>query len=573
MIQHLDGWEARIRAKFAEVCLKRSNMHAYQDTALEFLLANPFSALFIDMGLGKTVTAGSLAALLLSELNDEKILIIAPLRVATDTWPTEFTLWEHLAPFNLSVIHADDDDPRIGEAQKAARAAKRAQLQDRGMFTSQITQEADKAAQRAGTECKEQIRLDAMASTASIHIISRDWVEWLCTRKHASWDYTTVIIDESSGFKDWTTARFKALAKIRNAGKIRRLHCLTATPAAESYEHLFAQVFLMDGGKRLGMDIKPFRARYFTENKYTRKWELRPDAEEEILAKISDICLVMKSKDYLDLEEPTFAVREVHMTAAEEKLYKTMEKDMVVEMPDGALVEAGTAAALSAKLLQMASGVLYDTQLLPGQSDFDDIELVKVKKVYPVHEHKIEMLKDIVEGLQGRPVLVAYHFKSSLARLKLAFPKAVVMDKTGKCIKAWKAGKIPMLLMHPQSGGHGLNLQAGGHNIVFFDIPWSYELYTQFIGRLARQGQKFRVLVQLLVTRGTLDAAVVEALQGKGDAQDKLFRILMRMRKAMLAARAAIGKAQTSSKVSAPTVPKKTPQKASDALSWEDAAL
>lgn len=541
-----DDFDERIKAKFANVEFTRDMMHPYQETAFEFLLNNPFSALFIDMGLGKTVSAGTLIAHLLMALDDEKVLIIAPMRVATDTWPTEIQRWEHLAPFNYSVIYADDDDPRIAEASARARQAKRADLQGRAMFTSEINKEVNSAAGRAGTQMKEEIRIAAVNSTASIHIIPRDWVEWLCSRMAANWPYTTVIIDESSGFKDWTTARFKALSKIRNAGKITRLHCLTATPAAENYAHLFGQVFLMDGGKRLGLDVNNFLARYFTKCPYTKKYKIRPGGEEDILAKITDICLVMKSKDYLDLEEPTFVVREVHMTESETTLYETMKKDAVLELPDGSVIEAETAAALSSKLLQMGSGVLYETRLEPGQTEDDD--MARVKKVHHIHNHKIEMLKDIVEGLQGRPVLVGYHFKSSLARLQAAFPNAVVMDKMGKCIKKWNKGEIPMLLMHPQSGGHGLNLQKGGHNIVFFDIPWSLELYLQFIGRLARQGQKHRVLVQLLVTKGTLDRTVVDALTAKEDAQEALFRILIRMRRALAAAKTAIGKARTSSK-------------------------
>lgn len=526
---------ARIAAMFSDVEFDRQQMHPYQNEGLQFLKDNPYSALFIDMGLGKTVTAGTLAVDLLDfdEMEeDEQILIIGPLRVATDTWPNEFRKWQHMAAHKVQVVHVDDDDPRINEARK--RGYKLGMENASELFTSERQKAATAVATRHAAECRENIRQEYATSKARIHIISRDWVEWLVNFHRAKWPYRTVIIDESSGFKDHNTSRFKALAKCRNStfanGKpfIRRMHLLTATPAAESYLHLFAQLFLMDGGKRLGKEIRNFQERYFTENKYTRKWKLRPGGEEDILDKIKDICMVMKAKDYLDQEDPIFAVRHVHMTAAEEALYRTMEKDMIVQLSDGSEIEAETAAALSSKLLQMGSGVLYETQLLPGQTEDDDH--VKVKKVHQIHDHKIEMLKEIVEAAQGKPILVGYHFKSSLERLKRAFPKAVAMDATGKCIKDWNAGKIPMLLMHPQSGGHGLNLQKGGHNMVFFDIPWSLELYLQFIGRLARQGQKFRVLVQLLVCKGTLDETVVEALNSKGDAQEEMFKILQRMR-------------------------------------------
>ena len=532
--------EQWLKERFADVEFEREQMHVYQEEGLQFLKRNPYSALFIDMGLGKTVTAGTLAADLLMELEeDEKILIIGPLRVATDTWPNEFRKWRHLAAHKVCVVHVDDDDPRIAEARRAGRAAGRANSS--ALFTSEKAKEGEIWGTRWAAECKEKIRQEKANSRISIHIVSRDWVEWLVEHHKTKWPYRTVIIDESSGFKDHNTSRFKALAKVRNSkfisGRplIRRMHLLTATPAAESYVHLFAQLFLMDGGKRLGMDINPFLERYFTENKYTRKWKLRPGGEADILDKIKDICMVMKAKDYLDQEDPIFATRGVHMTVAETKLYDQMRDEMVVQLPDGSEIEAETAAALSSKLLQMGSGVLYETQLLPGQTDDDDH--VKIKKVHKIHDHKIEMLKEIVEGLQGKPILVGYHFKSSLARLKAAFPKAVAMDATGKCIKDWNAGKIPMLLMHPQSGGHGLNLQKGGHNIVFFDIPWSLELYLQFIGRLARQGQKLRVLVQLLVCIGTLDETVVTALNAKEDAQEEMFKILNRLRRQLAKAR------------------------------------
>lgn len=546
-----DEFDQRIRARFAEVKFTREMMHKYQDTCLDFLRDNPYSALFIDMGMGKTVTCGTLIAELLMELvEDEKILIIGPLRVATDTWPTEFTVWQHLAPFDVSVIHADEDDPRIAERGKAAAAASRADNECRPMATSMKAKEAAQARQRAETQCKEDIRVEAVNSKCSIHIISRDWVEWLVARhdpKKNPWPYRTIFIDESSSFKDISTNRFKALKKVRDAkfksGEpvVRRMHLLTATPAAETYEHLFAQIYLIDGGKRFGSSITNFRERYFTQNKYTHKWKLREGAEEEILAKCADICLVMKQQDYLNLPEPQYIDRTVHMSASEMALYAKMAEDSIVELPDGTRVEAETAAALSQKLLQMASGVLYETMLLPGQTEEDDF--VKIKKIHSIHEHKLEALKEIVEEAQGQPILVGYHHRASLDRLLKTFPKAVKMDKMGKCIKEWNKGNIPILLMHPQSGGHGLNLQAGGHIVVFYDIPWSLELYMQFIRRLARQGQKMRVLVYHLVTKGTLDAAVVQALQAKEDAQEMMLALITAI-KAEMKARAKRAKKQ-----------------------------
>lgn len=528
------GIRAWLDKQFAEVELSREQMHEYQGTAHDFLIRNPFSALFIDMGLGKTVTCGTLIADLLDDLDFEgKVLIVAPLRVATQTWPDEFRKWRHLAHLSPSVIHVDDDDPRLKEAAARGRAMGRAESHQ---FKSQQDKAVRENETRMVAQMREKIRMDASRHPSSVHIISADWIEWLVAqynRKGAPWPYKTIIIDESSGFKNHNAARFIALKLVRDQpGFVTRLHLLTATPAAETYEHLFAQIYLLDRGQRFGREIGKFRDRYFIrphQRDPSRKWKLRPDAEKEILAKISDICLVMKAKDYLEMEEPLYVTREVRMTEAQATLYRTMQEDMVVTLDDGSEISADTAASLSAKLLQMASGVLYETQLKPGQEEDDDH--VKILKVHNIHTHKLDELEQIVEEAQGQPILVGYHFRASKDRLKQRFgDKITFMDAEGKCKRAWNAGKIPILAMHPKSGGHGLNLQAGGHIIVWYDIPWSLELYQQFIGRLARQGQKHRVSVFHLVTRGTLDEAVVSALAMKDDAQEKLFKILKRMR-------------------------------------------
>jgi len=515
----LDSFDSWIRERFTLVKLTREHMHLYQLEAYEFLRDNPFSALFIDMGLGKTVTSLTLATDLLKDFAYGKVLIIGPLRVATETWPTEIATWEHCAQHNYQLIHAFDDDPRLKAAAATARSEGRAQ----GLSPSQV----QSLGQKAETAEKERIRADATRSRKSIHIISRDWVEWLVNFWGAKWPYRCVIIDESSGFKDHASGRFKALAKVRNTpGLIERLHELTATPAAETYEHLFAQMYLMDKGERLGKNITTYRERYFTQNRYSFKWVLRPGAEHEILTKISDICLVMKAEDYLDVAKPVFAPRYVSMDASQQALYDKMEKDFIVQLPDGTEIEAETAAALSQKLLQLASGVLYDTQLVETA---EAGQLAKKTTVHRVHEHKLDCLGQIVDESQGEPLLVAYHFKASLERLKARFPNAVVMDKDGKCVKDWNKRKIQMLLIHPQSAGHGLNLQHGGHNLVFFDLPWSLENFLQTIGRLARQGQKRIVVVQPVLCRGTLDEYVFELLAKKEDAQDKLFALLKRL--------------------------------------------
>lgn len=556
----LDAFDLRIKAKFADVCLTRSQMHDYQHEGFQFLMANPFSGLIVDMGLGKTVMAGTMITDLLSEFaNDDKVLIIGPLRVATSTWPDEFRRWQHMAAFNISVIHVEDDDPRIAEARRNAVRASRADNDGRMMFKSEIEKEARDAGQRAEAAMRCHIRETAALSTASVHIVSRDWIEWLVSfwakpKGGSNWPYRTVIIDESSGFKDYSSNRFKALASIRNTpGLITRLHILTATPAAEGVEGLFAQIFLLDGGKRFGIHITKFRKLYLDENKYTRKWTAKPGAEEQIMALCADILKVMKKEQYLPSTPPQFITRFVDMKPAERELYDTMAAKMIVQLPDGHKVEAKTAAALSAKLLQMASGVLYDTQLISGTDESDPDAVLKILKVHKIHDHKIDALKQIIEEAQGKPVLVGYHHRSTLDRLLKAFPLSKQMDKSNKIRGPWNKGKVPMLLMHPASGGHGLNLQEGGSIVIYFDIPWSLELYIQFIGRLDRQGQKERVTVYLLVCRGTLDEAVVAALAAKNDAQNLLFKLLQKFRRrfarmAKLQAADAIAKALQTSK-------------------------
>ncbi len=523
-------FDERIRAKIAHIVRGYEDMHVYQHEAWQFLRDNPFSHLFIDLGMGKTVSSLTLIAWLLREITSEKILVIGPVRVMSDTWPTEIGLWEHTAHMSYTLIREDDDDPRL----KAARAVDRRENPERSfqrdMLVAQGVNEAEiltKLGPTNDTRARHAIRAELARSSTNIHFINKEQLEWLVNLHKGKWPYRTVIIDEVSLFKDHSTHVFKALAKVRRTpGLITRLHGLTATPAAETYEHLWTLLYLLDLGERLGKKISWYRERYFTYNKWSMKFKLRPDAEHEILAKISDVCLVMKAEDYLQLEKPNIIVKPVTLDPRQLDLYTKMEADFIVTLDDGTKVEADNAAALTGKLLQMASGVLYET-VTEGDWEVEDTR--KVTKVHHLHDHKIETLKEIVESLQGKPVLVAYHFKSSLDRLKKTFPKAVVMDRDGKCVKDWNAGKIQMLLIHPKSGGHGLNLQHGGHNLVFFDLTWSLELYLQLIGRLARQGQKHPVLVQLLVAIGTLDEAVCSAINGKAFDQEALFRILRRL--------------------------------------------
>jgi hypothetical protein len=470
--------------------------------------------------MGKSVSSLTV----LSDLFDDfalegKVLVIGPVRVVTDTWPKEIIKWRHTAALNYTLIRVADDDPRLLAARTLARAKARAN----GLRGAEV----EKYAQAAQTKRKHEILRELAASPSSIHYINREQVEWLVNLHGLKWPYRTVFIDESSSFKDHNSNRFKALAKVRRVpGLITRLHLLTASPAAESCMGLFSQIYLLDLGERLGKNITRYREEYFSYNKYSQQWKLREGAQDRILDKIKDITLVMRSKDYLSLEEPTVVPRYVSLSESQMVLYRRMEKESIVTLDDGTEIEAKTAAALSSKLLQMASGVLYETFMLLDQETED---MRKVRKVHHLHDAKIETLREIVESLDGEPLLVGYHHKSSFDRLMKAFPKAVAMDKEGRAIGPWNKRKIPLLLMHPQSGAHGLNMQDGGHNIVFFDLPWSYEYYDQFIGRLARQGQKNPVVVTPLIAVGTRDEDVFASLKKKEDAQERLFRTLKRL--------------------------------------------
>lgn len=471
-----------------------ADLHDYQRQLVEFLLEHPKSAAFVDLGLGKTVSALTVMDRLAQEFAFNRCLVIAPIRVARQTWPTELAKWKHLACYDYSLIRGEDDDPEVL---------------------------AVKAPQRPAV--KEALRRAALASNAPLHIINREMLDWLVDRcvERKAWPYDFVIIDESSSFKDHSSKRFKALAAMVERDRIKRMHQLTATPVSENYLGLYAQFYLLDGGRRFGKTVTGYRERYFTQNVYTYQWKIRPGAEEEITQKIADITIVMRARDHLNLEEPIIVPRPVRLPPKQRKLYERMQADYLAEMDDGTVIEAANAGVLSSKLTQLASGAVYD----------------EAGKVHAIHDEKIEELRQIVEEARGVPLLVGYWYRSSLERLRKAFPEATVMDRTGKAVKPWNDGKIPMLLGHPAGMAHGLNMQEGpGHLLAYFDIPWSYELYRQFIGRLARQGQKNPVRVFVIQTENTVDTdAIVPALAAKEDAQERLFARIQALRRNRLA--------------------------------------
>lgn len=444
-------------------------LHPYQDEAINFLHENPRSALWIDMGLGKTVSTLTVIRDLLRDNTAKRILVIAPLKVAQQTWPREIAEWRHLQNIKYTVIYHKDRAVRTQMAQSPDR----------------------------------------------LHIINREMLPWLISMwaEMKKWPYDVVVVDESSSFKDHTTNRYKALKRVRKI--VKRMHHLTATPAAESYMGLFAQFYLLDGGERFGDSITAFRERYFDYNPYSKKYTLKEAMREDMMEKIASITLVMRAEDYLDLEQPLMLRRYVELEPAEMKAYKKFERTLILDLPGGEEIEALTAAALSQKLLQAASGAVYD----------------EAKRPIPFHDHKIESLKELIEELDGSPILVSYWFKSSLQRLQQAFPQATTMDRTGKAVDPWNEGKIPILFVHPQSAGHGLNMQYGpGHDLAFFDMFWSGEMYDQIIRRIARQGQRKVVRVHHILAAGTHDEDAMTAQGDKGNEQSALKNAVLKIR-------------------------------------------
>ncbi|AJA50075.1 putative protein p41 [Clostridium pasteurianum DSM 525 = ATCC 6013] len=436
--------------------------HSYQEYAANHILNNPAAGLFLDMGLGKTVT--TLTAiddlLFLGEVN--KILVIAPLRVAEDTWSTEIDKWDHL---NLKISKV------LGSVKE---------------------------------------RTIALNIDADIYITNRENVDWLVERCFKNWTFDMVVIDELSSFKSSKAKRFRALRKVRPYFK--RIVGLTGTPAPNSLIDLWSQLYLLDGGKRLGKTISSYKEQYFTPGNRNQfvvyNWNLKEGAEEAIHNKISDICISMKAEDYLNMPERIDNEININLSDRIINKYKQLEKDLVLELGEDDIT-AANAAVLTNKLLQMSNGAIYS-------ENHDVVE---------IHEEKLKALLDIIEAANGKPVLVFYSFKHDFDRIK-SFLKSKKVSATGledsKDIKKWNEGKIPVLLVHPAGAGHGLNLQYGGNIIVWFGLAWSLELYQQANARLYRQGQKENVIIHHLISKGTVDEDVMRALGSKEINQNTL---------------------------------------------------
>ena len=437
--------------------------HDYQIIAMDWIRERPYAGLFLDMGMGKTVVALTVANELLYDSFDvRKVLVIAPKKVAEDTWSRETAKWDHLRHLRISKV--------LGSREQ---------------------------------------RLVELAREADIYVINRENVVWLVETLGAEWNFDMVIVDELSSFKNHRAKRFRALRKVRPL--IKRVVGLTGTPVPNGYMDLWAEVYLLDRGERLGRTITQYRNQYFYSVMLPgfQIYKLRAGAEEQINAAVADICLSMKAKDYLKLREPLRIDVPVVLSNREMGRYKTMERDAVLAVMDHEIVGVN-AAAVTTKLLQMANGAVYDDR---GQ-------------VAHIHDQKLERLAELVEGANGRPVLVFYSFKHDRDRIRRHLKIEVRELQTPEDIEDWNAGRIPVLLAHPASCGHGLNLQGGGNIIIWFGLPWSLELYQQANARLHRQGQAEGVVIYHLIAEGTVDEEVLRALQGKGRTQEEFLEAI-----------------------------------------------
>ena len=433
--------------------------HEYQTFATEFILTHPISAILIQMGLGKSViTLNAIYDLCLDSFYIRKVLVIAPLRVCSGVWPAEIQKWDHLKGLTYSVA--------------------------------------------VGTEAE---RIAALKQTSDVHIINRENIQWLIEESGLPFDYDMVVIDELSSFKSHQAKRFKSLMKVRPL--VQRIVGLTGTPSSNGLMDLWAEFKVLDMGKRLGRFITHYRDEFFQPDKRNGmqvfSYKPKPGAEDEIYRRISDITISMKSTDYLKMPECLMNEARVTLSDNERKDYDTLRKELVLTLGDEE-IDAVNAAALSGKLCQMANGAVYSED----------------KRSIHLHDRKLDMLEDLIEGANGKPVLVAYWYKHDLERIRKRFKVREI--KTTGDIDDWNAGTIPVGLIHPASAGHGLNLQAGGSTLIWFGLTWSLELYQQTNARLWRQGQKETVVIHHIITRGTIDEQIMKALQSKDKTQAAL---------------------------------------------------
>lgn len=443
--------------------------HNYQEYCIDRIISNPAIGLFLDMGLGKTsITLMAIKKLKYEHWCVRKVLIIAPKKVAESTWDREATKWKQLNDLRFSFV--------LGTAAQ---------------------------------------RIAALHQTADIYMVNRENTQWLVNYYGHNWPFDMVVLDESSSFKNHQAKRFKALKLVRS--KISRIVELTGTPNPRSLLDLWAQLFLLDCGKRLGRTVTAYRDTYFVPDKRSRttifSYAPKPGAEAEIYSRIGDICISMKAEDYLDMPEIVYDDIPVALDAAAQKAYDRLERDTLLQIDDETVITAGTAAVLRQKLLQLCNGACYDED----------------GNVVMVHNCKMEALLETVEQLNGQHAIICYNFKHDRVRLVEALKATqlrIAVYEGKQQEDDWNTGKIDLLLFQPASGGYGLNLQDGGHHIIWFGLTDSLELYQQTNKRLHRQGQPFPVIVHHLLVQGGTDEDVIKSLGGKADVQNCLLEAL-----------------------------------------------
>ena len=446
--------------------------HTYQTRLKDFIIDHRYAFLTVDMGLGKTVTTlTAIQELIEDYLEAERVLVIAPKSVAENTWTGECAKWDHLAHLRVSVVMGD-----------------------------------------------ERHRIKALEAPADIYVINRDNVQWLTTYLGKDWDFDTVIIDESSSFKNPQARRFKALRKVRP--RIRRMVLLTGTPSPNGHMDLWAQMWLIDMGERLGRTLGSFRTKYFKPGRsnghVVYDWILQPGAGDKISAKMQDVTVSLKAEDWLEVPDLIETDVSIALSPTEAKAYRDFERDQLMSL-DGKDIEALTAAALANKLLQFTGGAMYDTE----------------HGWHTVGDAKLRALEDIIETANGEPVLVFYQYKHELERLQERFKplQPVTFSGEPEILKKWNEGSIRVLLCQPASVQYGLNMQEGGHIIVWYTPTWNLEQYQQANARLHRQGQERPVLCYRLICDGTIDERVVKALSTKDNAQETLLSLIRQLQR------------------------------------------
>jgi SNF2 family DNA or RNA helicase len=443
--------------------LSRTNMHKYQTDDAQFIVDKKRCALWLDMGLGKTVTTLTAIVDLIDSFAINRALVIAPLRVANSVWHNEASEWSHLNHLSFAICTGPQNN-----------------------------------------------RIDALNIKADVTVVNRENVEWLVNHYGKKWPFDCVVIDESDSFKNPSSKRFKALRKVANLSEY--FVELTGTPSPNGLLDLWSQVYLLDTGARLGRSMTAYKSKHFTADYMGFSFTPKADAKTDIENALKDIVSVRTATDHIDLPERIDIVSKVQLNAPVMKQYKQLEKEflLTIEQSD---IEALSAAALANKCLQFCNGAVYDEN----------------KNVIDVHGVKIDALADMLESHQNENVLIAYNFKSDLARLKARFPDAVELDKNPKTIERWNGGEIKMLLAHPASAGHGLNIQKGGALCIWFGLNWSLGLYQQFNARLHRQGQKQTVRIVHLVVDGCIDEKVMLAIKNKAKTQSDLIAALKKI--------------------------------------------